>query len=386
MSIKSEYDEKEFCIACLKITPDLIKEVQISSDIQNIYMKLISEEIQGNDLPVLSFCASCICALEDVYNFKNTCVTSISTLNKKETSNEETKDFESTDYSTNFKFESSEIIFVQEFSVQTEVSGKNEKEIKLPKKEETKLECFDCFQTFSSRKDFNYHRKSEKKKSSDQFLYCDICGYSAKKKGSIYSHMLHKHLPKDVAKRKQDEQNITCPECGKICSSLSKYKTHHRIYHAEKTHTCNECGVSYAFGTDLKRHIERKHEVHYKDCPICGKTYKKISLNGHINSVHLQRRNFACDQCDKTFKSSSQLTKHKYTHGKLRPFMCQECDTGYYMNELLRKHYEREHQIIYSQEEIRKLCGKGPGIGGAPLKYTGVKSNKIEATSKIELI
>lgn len=55
--------------------------------------------------------------------------------------------------------------------------------------------------------------------------------------------------------------------------------------------------------------------------------------------------------------------------------MCQECGTGYYMNELLRKHYERQHQIIYSQEEIRKLCGKGAGIGGAPLKYVGSNSS-----------
>lgn len=68
-------------------------------------------------------------------------------------------------------------------------------------------------------------------------------------------------------------------------------------------------------------------------------------------------RKHACDECDMKFYQLGALKKHKHVHSKTRPFNCNICKSGYYTNIYLRKHFLRQHGMVYTPKEIRKICG-----------------------------
>lgn len=129
--------------------------------------------------------------------------------------------------------------------------------------------------------------------------------------------------------------------------------------HEEPKHLCTYCGKKFAFGAALRQHISGAHEkdkLAPETCDVCGKVFKGLKvLAGHKKQVH-GAQIWRCTQCDAAFSTKARLTKHTYSHLKKRPFNCHLCTSGYYMVDYLKGHYERSHDLTFTNEEIYKYC------------------------------
>jgi len=86
---------------------------------------------------------------------------------------------------------------------------------------------------------------------------------------------------------------------------------------------------------------------YYTDCPRRYNT--KFNLQRHINTQHLNIRNFQCDFCEKRFPSKQNLREHNYIHTNEKPFFCkyEGCDKHFRQSSQLAVH----HKIHKRREE-----------------------------------
>jgi uncharacterized Zn-finger protein len=59
---------------------------------------------------------------------------------------------------------------------------------------------------------------------------------------------------------------------------------------------------------------------YYEDCRRVFAT--KFNLRRHVNSAHLDIRDFCCRHCDNTFSSKQNLIEHEFIHTDLKPYLC----------------------------------------------------------------
>ena len=84
----------------------------------------------------------------------------------------------------------------------------------------------------------------------------------------------------------------------------------------------------------MKQHISVVHrkEKNYQ-CNQCQARFSyKLSLNGHIKSVHNpQIKDFKCDECDYGTQIKGRLTKHKQVRHseRVRKYECKPCEKSY---------------------------------------------------------
>lgn len=136
--------------------------------------------------------------LQNAVKFREKCISSFEYLTNKSLSIGD-DDFESSDEFSNIKTERS--VFVQELvslPVQAIISEVVTDPIEFPEDDESQdkekqiFQCHVCFEVFKEKKKFRNHMKREKLKSSDVLSYCDICGYSSKRKSTLTVHMQNK--------------------------------------------------------------------------------------------------------------------------------------------------------------------------------------------------
>lgn len=90
----------------------------------------------------------------------------------------------------------------------------------------------------------------------------------------------------------------------------------------KKVHPCPyRCGKYFARPSKAQRHADEVHDNKARTgrteripCPFekCTKTYsRQDALNVHVNTVHFNRKPYACDVCDKQFGEKGNLKRHK---------------------------------------------------------------------------
>lgn len=112
------------------------------------------------------------------------------------------------------------------------------------------------------------------------FFSCDYCAetFDSKKKFDLHNAKHDKSL------------QVQCPECGKMCLSKSKLKTH----------------------------IDYEHrQVMARECEICHEVCKgQGSFDSHMVRVHGFPRQYKCEYCEAEFVRQSHLSRHlKQFHG-----------------------------------------------------------------------
>lgn len=150
------------------------------------------------DSKLIRFCDSCLKFLQKAVKFREKCISSFEYLSNKSSVLDD--NFDVSDEILNVKSEES--VFVQEleaFPVQAIINEVFLDPMKFPVEEEENtqeqrqiFQCDVCFEMFKDKKKFKSHLKREKRKTSDVLLFCDICGYSSKRKPSLIGHMQNK--------------------------------------------------------------------------------------------------------------------------------------------------------------------------------------------------
>ncbi|XP_033231851.1 zinc finger protein 37 homolog [Belonocnema kinseyi] len=144
----------------------------------------------------------------------------------------------------------------------------------------TRHKCNMCTRSYALIYNLNQHQRSHKSEVKRQFI-CDYCGYIAKWKSHLSSHITTSHL-----------------QTPKI-----------RL-------NCNKCSRSYVSISGLNRHTRLEHSsvIPYFICDYCEyKTNQKYSLTKHITLRHSQtsKSKLQCDKCSRSYTTLNSLTRHK---------------------------------------------------------------------------
>jgi uncharacterized Zn-finger protein len=146
--------------------------------------------------------------------------------------------------------------------------------------------------------------------------YSCICRYCTQ---SFHSEFLLKRHLKTHSIEEEEETVICCNQHF----TMSDYKNHKRIIHAENTVACKSCGKV------LKNQ----------------KTYR-IHLKSHLVATD---RKFKCDEknCNKAFNMKIHLDNHQRIHSNLSPFECPlpQCHTAFKQKHQVKIHLRNKHNI-----------------------------------------
>ena len=89
----------------------------------------------------------------------------------------------------------------------------------------------------------------------------------------------------------------------------------------------------------------------YEGCRYQHEWPSKIKQ--HVDTVHLQIKNFPCDQCTESFGRSFNLKRHKeIKHFQEKPFECEICKKKYTTKQNLDIHQKHFHENIETEQVI----------------------------------
>lgn len=124
-------------------------------------------------------------------------------------------------------------------------------------------ECPTCFEPFDTYNKLFRHKRTMHEEAEK--YVCNYCNKSLKSASSLKNHISLFHT--------NQEARLLCPiaDCCKVCFTQRQMNNHMKTHNDDTKVVCFECGLLVA-----NRH----------------------NLEKHINRVHLNLRNFACDLCD----------------------------------------------------------------------------------------
>ncbi|CAL8075705.1 unnamed protein product [Orchesella dallaii] len=175
----------------------------------------------------------------------------------------------------------------------------------------------ECQEKFESRQLLLFHlKKSHGKEDNgevdnldeEQEQKCPHCELLFNSKMKVDFHIAKKH--RDVL--------LTCKTCNIKHNNYQSYRYHMettKAHATSKSYFCELCGKAYWDKDRLKVHRRQEHFQELGlvpiSCPECGKILSdKLSLEGHIKTVHRKERDYACEFCGKTFARPHNLEKH----------------------------------------------------------------------------
>lgn len=127
--------------------------------------------------------------------------------------------------------------------------------------------------------------------------------------------------------------------CNKTYIRATHLTRHKKLEHTtnDRNFVCErtDCGKSFISADRLRRHQEtHENKFHCTDFPPCQRLFRKqVTLQRHIDSVHLGKKKYPCDimddetgeQCTEVYNTPHSLKAHKARdHGGLR-FFCSIC-------------------------------------------------------------
>lgn len=204
--------------------------------------------------------------------------------------------------------------------------------------------CRNCDKTFPTKKHFSRHlRQVHYRKSTEQSLLCQQCGWLAKSQSGLYHHIMSKHK----------ERKFECNECGKKFLSLGHVEQHKVAHMNIRSHLCNICGKSFNYSNALTYHM-RIHtgEKKYK-CTFCDRSFSMMcSQKRHIRT-HTGVRPYKCQYCEKAFRSRGEVNCHEMLHTGYRPYHCKYCGKGF-----TKTHNLKLHILGHPGPHACEICGK----------------------------
>ena len=125
---------------------------------------------------------------------------------------------------------------------------------------------------------------------------------------------------------------------------------HFDFYHTKKPkkYVCNEHNKCYVYKKSYDEHLCQDHsDSNYRFvCDYCGKGFfHKSEFSIHRDSVHLKRKDYACNKCQqRAFTSIGCLNAHLAICGKEAKEQCGICGKMYSTKETLFTHINDVHK------------------------------------------
>ncbi|OXA48825.1 Zinc finger protein OZF [Folsomia candida] len=226
-------------------------------------------------------------------------------------------------------------------------------------KQEKKLECYKCYQSFDLKQDFFRYLVT---KHFDTTVKCEVCGKISKNSTALAHHTYL--VTRTCCKRPRAEGTFMSCEfsgCEKICKNMRYLARHVRSEHAENPvrFRCTLCNKEFKARQDLESHIPLHTTEKAFKCATCGRRFAhQGSLRKH-EATHLEKSTrpiFQCRLCPVTVISTAVLERHvRVVHENQRNFPCTFCNRRFGSSYDLRRHVTARHPP--NQEEIH-ACDK----------------------------
>ncbi len=225
---------------------------------------------------------------------------------------------------------------------------------------------------------------------------------------------------KEHIKNMHDSRPFVCKKCNMGFKLNAHMKTHdEEVHQGIRPHVCESCGFSFGRKSNLVKHqrhnacaaskpakASRKeakkarlargehpneHEDNGMDarflCDQCDKCFKyRQSLQYHIESVHMDKKDFACNICGRGFTRLQRLREHQARmHGEGASgttYSCDECDRTFLTGAQYKLHMRKFHDIILTEDDINRVGGgvkeedpAGVGVGVRHLDQDEAEQN-----------
>ncbi|KAG5679437.1 hypothetical protein PVAND_009004 [Polypedilum vanderplanki] len=204
-------------------------------------------------------------------------------------------------------------------------------------KEDEPLESYKVFQ--ERRISFDEEEsESAKSKTQSNLFKCYLCFEKFKYRKEKYEHLeiIHKN------------NELKCKLCRHKSQTIRGLDNHIMLHENPHllSYMCHVCSKHYQKASELRRHIKLAHDDKSKRvinfyCDNCDfKTFSKMNMKRHLNTIHLKIKAFACEFCpEKKYTSKITLEQHKITkHGKESDFKCNCCHRKFPTMSFLRSH------------------------------------------------
>lgn len=248
--------------------------------------------------------------------------------------------------------------FEDQFEVRIQHSSENECSIQNGTSKPIRNTTFKSLLSIESKA--KTHPTKQKLRECQSKIHCYICniGFINKKEKSEHLDSFHTN----------DE--LKCKKC-KHKSQTARGLDNHLMIHENPDllfHMCHICGKkNYQKACELRRHIKLAHGDKSKRqinfyCDHCDfKTFSKMNMKRHLNTIHLKIKAFGCQLCpDKKYTSKITLEQHMISkHGQETDFVCQCCRRKFPTMSFLRSH-------------LKSTCSGTPGAvreRGDPNEY-----------------
>ncbi|XP_063448027.1 zinc finger protein ZIPIC-like [Mytilus trossulus] len=186
---------------------------------------------------------------------------------------------------------------------------------------------------------------SKEGKNMDERVKCKLCDIIVGKRSLRRHERTHGH-------------HLKCPSCSAKFTEPWALKNH--ILRHSEPYVCDTCGKTFMSSSGLHVHMRRHDGNQRFVCHECGKSFSThMHYQGHINSVHLNKRDHICEHCNKGFSYKTSLDRHK-RECKFSPeenreeYSCEYCGTKTKSLRFLQEHIKGKHK----KQQIICHCGK----------------------------
>ena len=260
----------------------------------------------------------------------------------------------------------------------------NEKQIKIPKKDEkTKVEEKTTQQIQIPKKDEKSKVEEKATPDIDKPPSCSSDNYPCENCGKIFLYFgyLTRHM--EAGCKSSKEEKIKCPSCNKdiLRGNLARHMKTHQICLIP----CSHCNKKFKTQNIYQQHLNSHKLI---TCSICNKTFSRLVYAKHMATVHnivdsKQTVKNKCEVCGKVFTRPWRLLKHIQKEHAMdiqtseRKYKCKYCDISPQTNADLKKHLKANHNPLgFRCDVCTKVCFSKQAL----LKHS--KNHKVTISSE----
>lgn len=153
--------------------------------------------------------------------------------------------------------------------------------------------------------------------------------------------------PDEIHKEIVNSPKHKCDYCRSSFKSKYYLQTHINTVHLNlRQFKCNLCDFATNYRKILKKHINSNHfNSKYHKCRLCDfAADHEVDLKKHMLSTHPDSKRFECHLCDFATNTKGTLKVHiSSIHFNLKQHKCQFCDFASNYRSDLRKHIDSVH-------------------------------------------